>query len=84
MFGRIYQALGISGFFFFIVPKRMKPRLIRFKLRQGSTVKILMGQRVVGEYDARTETWKIDRPYRIFVNENLIRKGSLQNSDRNS
>jgi len=51
-------------------------RLVWFDARRLVFLKLLSGRQTVGQYDAREERWEIRRPFRLFVDEQTLRKAS--------
>ena len=47
---------------------------MRFEARYGVFLKLLMGRQTVGHYDGRLDRWHIQRPFRLFVNEQTLRQ----------
>jgi hypothetical protein len=37
-------------------------------------LKLLSGRQTVGQYDDRLEKWQIRRPFRLFVDEQALRR----------
>lgn len=72
-----YRALARSGVVQATLPARLKPRLVAFKRADGHHLRLLIGRRVVGEYDHRTCRWQIRRPYRLFVDHQLLSQAPL-------
>lgn len=64
-----YQALSTSGVFRRLLPVGLRPRVFVFQTRQRPILKLLMGGRVIGQYDTRQDQWRIRRPFRLFVDE---------------
>jgi hypothetical protein len=64
-----YEGLVRGGPFDFLLPGGLKPRPVCFNGRGAATLKLLMGRRTVGQYDARHQRWCIRRPFRLFVDE---------------
>ena len=65
----MYHGLAETGVFRRLLPSSLRPRLVTFEARHQKYLKLLMGRRVVGQYDTRQEQWHIRRPFRLFVDE---------------
>ncbi|MCX6841233.1 MAG: SynChlorMet cassette protein ScmC [candidate division WOR-3 bacterium] len=56
-----------------LLPRSLRPQLVRFDARYRVFLKLLMGRQMVGQYDARQARWRIRRPFRLFMDEQTIR-----------
>jgi hypothetical protein len=65
----VYRTLAGTGRFRRLLPAGLRPRVFAFQARQQTFLKLLMGRRVVGQYDTRQEQWRIRRPFCLFVDE---------------
>ena len=50
-----------------ILPRRLRPRLVEFNGRCWVVLKLLIRDREIGHYDCLSEVWRIQRPFRWFV-----------------
>lgn len=73
---KLYSLLAGIGPFDRLLPARLRPRLVRFDVRCRVFLKLLMGRQTVGQYDDQLGTWRIRRPFRLFVNEQTIREAA--------
>jgi hypothetical protein len=74
----LYDLATGLGPFHYLLPRRFRPRLVRFDARCRVVLKLLSGRRTVGQYDAIWKRWRIRRPFRLFVDEQtLTDAGSL-------
>jgi len=64
-----YYALADSGLFRGLLPARLQPRVVAFQARSKVYLKLMLGRRLIGQYDQRNERWLIRRPCRLFVDE---------------
>ena len=64
-----YRNLGGAGFLRRLLPRGLKARIIVFQGRQQTYLKLMMGKRVVGQYDTIDCQWRIRRPLPLFVSE---------------
>lgn len=60
-----------------LLPVSLRPRLVRFDARHRVFLKLLSGRRTVGQYDDRLRRWCIRRPFRLFVDEQTLRKAAV-------
>lgn len=63
----LYRFLSRLGPFDWLLPARLRPRLVRFDARYRVFLKLLSGGQVVGQYDDRRREWRIRRPFYLFV-----------------
>jgi signal peptidase len=68
----VYHGLAETGVFRRLLPPGLRPRLVTFEARHQKYLKLMMGGRVVGQYDTRQEQWHIQRPFRLFVDESTL------------
>jgi SynChlorMet cassette protein ScmC len=52
-----------------LLPRSLRPRVVRFDARYRVFLKLLMGRLTVGQYDDRRGKWCISRPARLLVDE---------------
>ncbi len=64
-----YRVLARSGLFRRLLPASLRPRIYFFQARRCPFYKLMVGGRVVGQYDIQQQEWHIDRPFRLFVDE---------------
>ena len=55
-----------------LLPRSLRPRLVWFNARYRVFLKLLSGRQTVGQYDDRREEWRIQRPFRLFVDEQKL------------
>jgi len=60
---------GLAGRFRGLLPAHLRPRVFAFQARNQTLLKLLLGRRVIGQYDTRKEQWRIRRPFRLLVDE---------------
>lgn len=68
----VYRALSRRGGVSRILPSSFLPRILVFRIRGEERKLILLGGRVIGRYDKRTEQWWIKRPFRLLVDEKML------------
>jgi len=66
---RAYFALADSGWLRRCLPSRLRPRLLRFQVRQQLFLKLMLGGRQIGQCDSLRRRWRIRRPFRLWVDE---------------
>ena len=71
----IYRALARGGVVRGLVPARFRARVGVFRAHGRSDMRLLLGGRVVGHYDAGRCQWHIRRPFRLFVDEPALPGG---------
>jgi hypothetical protein len=69
---RLYEYLVHQGPFDRLLPRRQKPRQIRYQVRGRAFLKLVAAGREIGRYDNRRRAWQIKRPYRLFVDEQAL------------
>jgi len=55
-----------------LLPRSLRPRVVRFDARYRVFLKLLSGKQTVGQYDDRREEWHIRRLYRLFTDEQVL------------
>ncbi len=65
----IYRLFTRLSIFRHLLPTRLRPRVVISQTRDRNCLRLLMGKRVVGYYDACQDQWRIRRPFRLFVDE---------------
>jgi SynChlorMet cassette protein ScmC len=69
---KLYGLLAGLGPFDRLLPRSVRPRLVRFDARYRVFLKLLMGGQTVGQYDDRREEWRIRRPFNLFINRQSL------------
>jgi signal peptidase I len=64
-----YLALAWSGIVARLLPRRLRPHVVVFQVNGQDQLRLLLGRRVIGRYDARQRQWEIQRPFRLLLNE---------------
>jgi len=78
---KLYDLAAGLGPFDRLLPRALRPRVVRFDARCRVLLKLMMGRQAVGQYDDQRAVWHIRRPFRLFVDERALRRiGSLVNS----
>ncbi len=73
----LYKSIARLGPFDRVLPLDLRPRLVRFDTRYRAFPKLLMGRRVVGQYDPRRRKWRVRRPFSLFVNEETLSQSGV-------
>jgi hypothetical protein len=68
----LYQTLSQHGLLIRLIPTRFRPRTVSFKVRGQERFRLLLGRRVIGTYDAQASQWRIQKPFKLFVNEGSL------------
>jgi hypothetical protein len=55
-----------------LLPAHLKPRVVRFQRSRRYSLRLMMGDRVIGRYDTYFRRWYIRRPLRLFVDQRLL------------
>ncbi len=69
-----YHVLSRGAVIARLLPKRLEPRVVAFQAQGCNQWRLLMGNRVVGWYDGALDRWIIPHPYRLFVDEEALRR----------
>ena len=72
LFYKSYRNLASSGLLRIIKPKSMKFRVVIFERFTMQYPKLILNGRTVGSFDYRKKEWKINRPYRLFIDEKSL------------
>jgi hypothetical protein len=65
----LYYALARWGIVRRLAPASLRPRVVAFRRGRRSRLQLLFGRRTVGWYDVDGQRWRIQRPYRLLVDE---------------
>jgi hypothetical protein len=63
----LYDTLSHRGVIAWWVPASFRPRIVVFQTRGRDMLRLLWGQHIIGRYDDRKRRWRIQRPFRLFV-----------------
>lgn len=64
----LYQSLSQRGLVARMMPHRFLPRVVTFQSGGQERLRLLLGQRIIGTYDAQAGQWRITRPFKLIVN----------------
>ena len=68
----VYHFFSHSGIASRLVPASMAPRIINLKRQEGTEKQLLMGKKVIGRRLPGERAWRIQRPFRLFVDERTL------------
>lgn len=63
----LYQVIVQRVTFWPLLPLQLHPRVLAFHTRNKTHLKLMLGRQLIGYYELREKTWRIQRPYRLFV-----------------
>jgi SynChlorMet cassette protein ScmC len=69
---KLHRYAAVLGPFERLLPRRLRPRLIRFNARRRVVLKLMSGRQTVGQCDARRGEWRIRRPFHLFLDEQSL------------
>jgi SynChlorMet cassette protein ScmC len=69
---KIFCLVAGLGPFDRLLPRSLRPRVVRFDVRCRVFLKLLSGKRTVGQYDDRRGEWCIRRLYRLFIDTRAL------------
>lgn len=72
----LYNALSRWGVIARLLPAPLRPRVVVFQAHGQDQLRLLLGQQVIGRYDALKRQWQIQRPFRLFVDKRALRKAA--------
>ena len=68
----LYRALANRDLLAWLLSPLFRPQIIIFNTRGQNQFQLLLGQRVIGHYDDLRHQWRIQRPFRLLVNERTL------------
>jgi len=74
LFGPSYRWAARRGIFFRLIPSRMRPRIIAFERPKGKELQLVAGRFIIGRLPPEARTWWVRRPFRLFVNDAIVRE----------
>jgi hypothetical protein len=75
----VYRALSSGGGIARLLPASFRPRVVIFQTRGRDRYRLLLGERIIGRYDDRQREWRIQRPFRLFVDERALQRRQDEN-----
>ena len=70
----LYQALSHWGLIAWLLPAPFRPRVVVFQTQGQDHFRLLLGQHIIGRYDDQKRQWQIQRPFRLFVDERVLKR----------
>lgn len=70
----LYHALSLRGRVARCLPVSFRPRVVVFRVKGEDRKRILLGERIIGRFDERTRQWRIQRPFRMLVDEKMLQE----------
>jgi hypothetical protein len=68
----IYHALARQSVLRAVLPRSLRPRVVRFGNPEQPSIMLLFFGRVIGRYDVDLRRWVIRRPFKLFVDESVL------------
>lgn len=68
----VYNGLADLGVLSPMLPRALAPKVVRYHGPGRDRAQLMIGRRVVGRFDASIGRWTVDRPYRLFVDRELL------------
>ena len=60
-----------------LLPQHLRPRVLEFNGRHWLQLKLLLAGREIGRYNRCLRIWRVQRPFRLFVNPRRLPRPSL-------
>ena len=70
----LYYALSRCGLIARLLPAPFRPRVVVFQTQGQDHFRLLLGQHIIGRYDDQKRQWQIQRPFRLFVDERVLKR----------
>jgi hypothetical protein len=67
-----YHALSRRGSIAWLLPAPLRPRVVVFQTQGQDRFQLLLGQHIIGRYHEQKRQWQIQRPFRLFVDEQAL------------
>ncbi|HEX7523761.1 MAG TPA: hypothetical protein VF357_06140 [Candidatus Deferrimicrobium sp.] len=68
----LYRSLSLRGRFARCLPASFRPRVVVFRDQGQDRFRLLLGERVIGRYEEQERQWRIQRPFRLLVDERTL------------
>jgi len=68
----LYRSLSLRGRVARCLPASFRPRVVVFQDQGKDRFRLLLGKRVIGRYEERERLWRIQRPFRLLVDERTL------------
>jgi signal peptidase I len=72
----VYRSLSLRGRVARCLPAPFRPRVVVFRDQGKDRFRLLLGERVIGRYEERERLWRIQRPFRLLVDERTLPGGT--------
>ena len=70
----LYYILSRCGLIARLLPAPFRPRVVVFQTQGQDHFRLLLGQHIIGRYDDQKRQWQIQRPFRLFVDERVLKR----------
>jgi SynChlorMet cassette protein ScmC len=70
----LYKTLAHWGFIARLLPVSFQPQVVVFRTKSRDRYRLLLGRHIIGRYDDQKHQWRIQRPFRLFVEERVLQK----------
>ncbi len=67
-----YRFLARVGVFRWLLPRRIRPKVISFTTDRGPELRLIMMGRMIGRLGPGESVWSVRRPFRVFVDERRL------------
>jgi hypothetical protein len=68
----LYRSLSLRGRVARCLPASFRPRVVVFRDQGKDRFRLLLGERVIGRYEEQERQWRIQRPFRLLVDERTL------------
>ena len=68
----LYRSLSLRGRVARCLPASFRPRVVVFQDQGKDRFRLLLGERVIGRYEEQERQWRIQRPFRLLVDERTL------------
>ena len=77
----LYYTLSRCGLIARLLPAPFRPRVVIFQTQGQDQCRLLLGQQIIGRYDDQKRHWRIQRPFRLFVDERALQRQQDEDSE---
>lgn len=68
----LYHSHSLRGRVARCLPASFRPRVVVFRDQGQDRFRLLLGERVIGRYEEQERQWRIQRPFRLLVDERTL------------
>jgi SynChlorMet cassette protein ScmC len=68
----LYQALSHWQLMARVLPAPFRPRVVVFHTRGLDQFQLLLGKRIIGQFDEQSQQWQIQRPFQLLVDGRVL------------